>query len=567
MLKFDKIKLNLHIRHKIFLALVIPFIALVIAMIVMMKWSIQTGFKTYVAKIEITKMEPLVDTLKEVYQKRGNSWNDIKANKQRWMHIVYISALNSHQIPAPDGAPKPYEFEKFEEKHRRERLNQFNPLLGGGKLETENIKDNAQSFLPPLPSIAPPIMPPIDRHPVNRPPGGRPPRGGPPRGGGQGFNPSPLNPQLQTEGSDGFDPFKVMPRLALLDVNGEIVSGRMTKASIKTPVVFDGKTIGFLALAPNKDFTNIEDISFLNQQLQVLYIMLAVLLIFAFFAAILLSRQLVKPVKQIAQGIRNIANGDYATRLKIKSKDELELLASDINHLALTLEKNEHSRGRWVASISHELRTPLSILRGEIEAIQDKLRQADDKAMVSLHEQVMGLSHLVGDLYALSLSEIGELQYHMQPIAPSKILENTIEKFSNKTSQADFKITNQFKDNAGCIINGDPQRLQQLFSNIIGNSMKYTDAPGQMQISAKTSDEYIEIIFADTPPAVDETVVDMIFDCFFRADYLRNRLKGSSGLGLAICKNIVEAHNGSIKAAKSSLGGLQITVKFNRIRS
>jgi len=109
---------------------------------------------------------------------------------------------------------------------------------------------------------------------------------------------------------------------------------------------------------------------------------------------------------------------------------------------------------------------------------------------------------------------------------------------------------------------GDPDRLMQLFTNLLENSLRYTDAGGTVQLSMQLSGEQWQLQFADSAPGVERQQQAQLFERFFRAESSRNRASGGSGLGLAICKNIVEAHDGSINAADSDLGGLKITLNL-----
>ena len=114
---------------------------------------------------------------------------------------------------------------------------------------------------------------------------------------------------------------------------------------------------------------------------------------------------------------------------------------------------------------------------------------------------------------------------------------------------------------------GDQHRLTQLFTNLLENTLKYTDGPGSLNINMHDIDNEIIISFADSAPGVDESTLDKIFDRFYRVELSRSREMGGAGLGLSICSEIVDAHSGSIKAKQSSLGGLEIVVTFNKAES
>ena len=114
---------------------------------------------------------------------------------------------------------------------------------------------------------------------------------------------------------------------------------------------------------------------------------------------------------------------------------------------------------------------------------------------------------------------------------------------------------------------GDHYRLTQLFTNLLENTLKYTDGPGSLNINMHDTGNEIIISFADSAPGVDESTLDKIFDRFYRVELSRSREMGGAGLGLSICSEIVDAHSGSIKAKRSSLGGLEIVVTFNKAES
>ena len=112
------------------------------------------------------------------------------------------------------------------------------------------------------------------------------------------------------------------------------------------------------------------------------------------------------------------------------------------------------------------------------------------------------------------------------------------------------------------MIQGDPQRLQQLFTNLLENSLRYTDKPGQLRIVSSVQPQWLEIRFEDSPPDVPDTALPRLFERLYRVESSRNRATGGAGIGLSICHNIVTAHDGSISAHHAALGGLEIRVRL-----
>ena len=230
--------------------------------------------------------------------------------------------------------------------------------------------------------------------------------------------------------------------------------------------------------------------------------------------------------------------------------------------MAAALEQSELARRRWVADISHELRTPLAVLRGELEALQDGIRPLNPEAIDSLFGDVMRLNRLTEDLYQLSLSDQGALSYRKTDVDPVKLLNEDLSalkpEFQNK--QITITLTNNLPGPIS--LYADPDRLSQLYRNLLTNSANYTDNKGRLDITISREADKLVLNFSDSEPGVPELELPRLFDRFYRAESSRNRHHGGAGLGLALCSNIVEAHNGTIQAHTSPLKGLAIRIEL-----
>jgi len=288
------------------------------------------------------------------------------------------------------------------------------------------------------------------------------------------------------------------------------------------------------------------------------------MIIFSALLSIPLAGRIVRPLLEVNKAVDQLSGGNYAHRLDNRRRDELGDLAGDINTLGMTLEKNLDARQRWIAEISHELRTPLAVMRAEIEAVQDGVRVLDEKAVNSLHAEVMGLGRLINDLHTLSMSDVGALNYQMSELDLSELLDSFIR--ANKSTLSQHEIECSFTKPDRSPLQGDAQRLDQLFTNLLQNTCRYTDSNGQLHIVLANvmvdGLDYLEINWFDSSPGVAASDLPQLFDPLFRTDGSRNREFGGSGLGLSIAKRIVEAHKGTISADNSSLGGLHINIRF-----
>ncbi|EJL89636.1 two-component system sensor histidine kinase BaeS [Pantoea sp. BIGb0393] len=322
----------------------------------------------------------------------------------------------------------------------------------------------------------------------------------------------------------------------------------------------NGKIVGWVIASPAERLTRSTDINFDQQQRRTSWMIVALTGLLAALVTWLLARGLLAPVKRLVDGTHHLAAGNFATRVEVGSSDELGQLGRDFNLLASSLEKNESNRRAFMADISHELRTPLAILRGELEAMQDGVRKLTPEAISSLQSEVSLLTKLVDDLHQLSLSDAGALAYRKQPVDLVSLLEVVAGSFGERYRSRNLALKLALPAQAQSF--GDPDRLMQLFTNLLENSLRYTDAGGEVQLTLQQAGENWQLKFADSAPGVDPLHQAQLFERFFRAESSRNRASGGSGLGLAICKNIAEAHNGSISADHSDLGGLQITLNL-----
>ena len=350
------------------------------------------------------------------------------------------------------------------------------------------------------------------------------------------------------------------PPTALFDPQGTLLAGAGINIpgdlSIRVPVVVDGVTVAELRSAPRRQFSSPLETAFSKQQLRTSWIIGLSCAALAFGVSLILARGLLAPIRRMIKHVGELSNGDYTQRLNENRADELGQLTRDLDRLGTTLEENQTSRRRLLADISHELRTPLTVLTGEIEALQDGLRAFDASQLESLDQEVQRLRHLVDDLYELSLSELGGLRYQFSTVDVADCLAAAAKSLHNRAAQKGIELV--MPDTKAITTRGDPARLHQLLCNLLENSLAYTDAPGRIELTLADADTEVIITIDDTIPGATPKECEKLFDPLYRQELSRSRRSGGAGLGLAICRNITEAHNGSITASPSPLGGLRI---------
>ena len=391
----------------------------------------------------------------------------------------------------------------------------------------------------------PPLPPPFGK-PPGPPPGASPGPACPPPG-----PPGPLPPHGRP------------PDISLFDAAKRPLIGTEPASPDRDqlkPILVDGQVVGWLGIRRHERPSNPLDVEFLRLLFQTFAAVGGVALLLAVLVTIVLSRHLLSPVKELVEATRALTTRRFDTRIAVRSQDEFGQLAADLNNLAQALERYEQMRRQWMADISHELRTPLAILRGEIEAMQDGIREITPEALESLHFEVLHVSRIVHDLHDLSLIESQPFQAVLAVVHPLEVLEETLKAFSPRFAQRHIRIEAKGGELQHAAIMADAHRLQQLFSNLLENVLRYVNAPGVLKIFPELKAGRLFLTFEDSGPGVPEEFLQRLFDRLYRVDMARSRAQGGSGLGLAICKSIVESFGGEIAASRAPAGGLRITI-------
>jgi two-component system, OmpR family, sensor histidine kinase BaeS len=215
-----------------------------------------------------------------------------------------------------------------------------------------------------------------------------------------------------------------------------------------------------------------------------------------------------------------------------------------------------------VADISHELRTPLAVLRGEIEALVDGVRPLHHQAMLSLQEEVLRIGALVDDLHLLAMSDLQTLPCQFSTLDAAAFVQHLLQRFDSRATVAGLTLSANLVDASALSVTWDGTRITQLLSNLLDNSLRYTDAPGRIVLLMQRKGEHMLIDIDDSAPGVPGVDLPRLFEPLYRADAARHRHRGGSGLGLAICEAIVRSHGGQITASASTLGGLRVHIQL-----
>lgn len=387
------------------------------------------------------------------------------------------------------------------------------------------------------------------------PPGGSPPEGLPTDGGRP-----PNKPPLP----HGDKPWPgVLRHVFLMDANFQVISGvsKPNKKESLKAIQVNGQIVGWLGLHKPEHLDPGPADAFMKHHVKQLYVLTGIVIALTCLIAILLSRHLLKPINRLIHGTQELAGRNFKVRLRITTRDELGLLADQFNSMAQTLEDFENLRRQWLTDISHELRTPMTVLRGEIEALHDGMREPTPQNLASLKSEILQLAKLIDDLHMLSMAESDSMNLIKQLVSPRQVLDDTLAGYETRFQQKNIDVVLTLNNTSEIRMLGDAGRLDQVFVNIFENVCNYVASPGTLKITEHFESKYWVLGFHDSGPGVPDDALPHLFDRLYRVDASRNRHQGGSGLGLSICRRIIELHSGSIWARKSPMGGLWIGVK------
>ncbi|MGO2353368.1 MAG: ATP-binding protein [Marinomonas foliarum] len=352
-------------------------------------------------------------------------------------------------------------------------------------------------------------------------------------------------------------------RFLLFDDQQKPIIGKVRFTDAETHAVkVNKKVVGYVGLRSIRELVQDQTLRFVRQQGEAFLLISAFMLAIAALLTWPLAQWLSRPITSMQRATKKLAAGKFETRITVNGSDELASLSCDFNNLACTLENTREARKRWVADTAHELRTPVAILRGEIEAMQDGIIKVTPDSLASLQQETLHIAHLIDDLNQLSMHDVGSLSYNMDDILVNDIIEQTVQSMTLPFNEAGLDLIFEYSQKKPIVMNGDSDRLHQLFSNLMNNSLKYTNAPGTLTVKLKRVNKKAIILFEDSAPGVSDEDKNKIFEQFFRVENSRNRATGGRGLGLAICSNIVDGHQGTIGAYHSPDGGLGIKIEF-----
>jgi two-component system sensor histidine kinase BaeS len=275
----------------------------------------------------------------------------------------------------------------------------------------------------------------------------------------------------------------------------------------------------------------------------------------------ILAFTMTRSLRELTVATQVLAEGKLGHQVKVRSRDELGVLADSFNRMSSALARANELRRRMTADIAHDLRSPLSVILGYTEALSDEKLQATPEMLEVMHTEARHLSHLVDDLKTLALADAGELPLNRQRISPGVLLKRAADAHRVNADREQVEIRLSVPLDLPDV-EVDVDRMAQVLGNLLSNALRYTPADGEITLSAVRKDGRVRLRVADNGAGIPAGDLPYIFERSYRGDRARQHQAGETGLGLAIAKSLVEAQGGTISVESALGAGTTFIIQF-----
>lgn len=267
----------------------------------------------------------------------------------------------------------------------------------------------------------------------------------------------------------------------------------------------------------------------------------------AFIISYFLIRRVLRPLSQMHAITREVAAGNFSARVDVTSQDEVGELGIAFNRMADSLEQVEKLRKTMVADVAHELRTPLTNLRGYLEALNDEVLPPSRETFTMLQEEIMRLVGLVENLQQLARADAARAFLKREKLSLGEVADQILSLYHLQFQEKKISIEKSIVPEAEFVM-ADRDKLLQAIRNLVENAWKYTPKNGRIAVTTERVPGAVKLTIANSGPGIKDSDLPFIFERFFRADRSRARDGGGAGIGLAIVRELIEAHGGNVGA-------------------
>ena len=325
--------------------------------------------------------------------------------------------------------------------------------------------------------------------------------------------------------------------------------------AVSQPILHNGEVVGVMRMVTS---LRLVDQQIIRAAGIVLLIGLAIIAM-VYFSNLYFVKSIVEPMEEITSTARQIANGSYGIQIEKKYDDEIGELADTINDMSLKISQSEKVKSEFISSVSHELRTPLTAINGWGETLlREEAEDSEDqkKGMSIIVSEARRLSKMVEELLDFTRIEDGRFTLYIQPTDIKAELEDAVYTYREFFRKEGIALEYHDCEEEFDPIPGDPERLRQVFSNLLDNASKHGGGGKRISVSIVGEEGYVVIRIRDFGNGIPEDELPHVKAKFYKGS---SKARGS-GIGLAVCEEIVTRHNGHLEIANADGGGCIVTI-------
>lgn len=282
-------------------------------------------------------------------------------------------------------------------------------------------------------------------------------------------------------------------------------------------------------------------------------------MVLGFLASLMVAGSITRPLQALSRAAQNIRQGKLGQHVEVSSHDEIGQLTDAFNQMAAQLAQNEKMRREFLANTAHELRTPLAILNGNLENMISGAAEPKMERLLSMQEEVMRLTRLVGSLRDLSLAELHQLPLNLEMTDINQLVMRAVDLFQPLAEEKGLQFRCELADPLPQTA-ADRDRMNQVLQNLISNAVRYSAWGGVITLSTRQKGKEILIEVRDTGEGIAPDDLLHVFDYFYRGDRSRSRQSGGTGIGLSLVKYYSEAHGGRVEVQNGKPCGAVFSV-------
>ena len=327
--------------------------------------------------------------------------------------------------------------------------------------------------------------------------------------------------------------------------------------AVSSPMIYsNGEVIGVLRYVTSTRKVDMQIVLVAVVSSLVLLAVLAVVI----FSSNFYLRSIMNPVAEITEKAQRIASGSYGVQIKTPYKDEIGELADTINEMSSKIAQNEKMQAEFISQLSHELRTPLTVINGWSETLlADENMDADTRqGMKIISSEAKRLTEMVMDLLDFTRMQDGRMTLAVEPTDIRSEYEDTVFMYGSRLAQDGIQLNYIENDEDIPEIPCDPQRMRQVFLNILDNAAKHGGAGKRIDTEMHYEDDSVVVRIRDYGPGIPEDELPLVKKKFYKGS---SSVRGT-GIGLAVCDEIVEMHGGTLTLENAEGGGTLVTVRL-----